>query len=90
MNRIKLGDNHSFGIEFYGKKARLVVYTGSVENVCRRESLKKLQNFIQSNENHLFKGRLQLHKNTAGISVLLKGEKVGDLSNQAFLRIIGE
>jgi hypothetical protein len=84
MNLIELDNNYTFGIESQGKKARLVVYKGGVENVCRQETLKNLTKFIQSDENHLFKGRLQLHKSPGGINVMVKGDLIGTLGDEVF------
>jgi len=67
------------------KKARLVVYNNGVENVCRKSTLKDLAVFMQSGENHLFKGRLQLHKVNSSINILVKGSKVGEIPVSGFL-----
>jgi hypothetical protein len=56
---IQLEENHTFSIEPQNKRVRLVVYKSGVEKVCRLETRKKLQKFLLSDENHLFKGRLQ-------------------------------
>lgn len=57
---IKLNGDYSFGVEESGKNLRLIVYNNGVEKVCRKYSPKKLRDFLQSNDNQLFKGRLQL------------------------------
>ena len=85
---IKLDNDHSFAVELSGKKARLIVYKGGVENVCRKESLKNIKEFIQSGGNHLFKGRLQLQKNTKGTGVIVKGEMIGMINDDDLLAVI--
>ena len=85
MNILKLDNRYDLAIENAGNKARLVVYNNGVENVCRKSTLKKLAMFIQSSENHLFKGRLQLHKANGGLNILVKGSKVGEIPIPGFI-----
>jgi len=85
---IKLDDRHSFDIEINGKNLRLVVYDNSVEKVCRKTTLKSLFEFIQSGENHLFKGRLQLFKNPNAIIIEVKGQMVGEIKAETLLNCL--
>ena len=89
MDQIALKNGYFLGIERIESRARLVIFEGNVEKVCRKESVKKLKDFVQSGENQLFKGRLQLHKNPAGISVLVKGEIVGEICGEDMLGMMG-
>jgi len=81
---LKLKNGYSFAIENEPGKVRLVVYNNGVENVCHKSTLKNLRQFIQSGDNHLFKGRLQLYKDEVGISVMVKGNIVGEISMEDF------
>ena len=90
MENLKLSDGHSLGIENGGKRVRLIVYNGGVENVCRKESLKKLEDFAQSGDNHLFKGRLQLFKDEVGINVDVKGKIVGRIPTADFINYLNK
>jgi len=74
---IKLNDDFLLGVENNEKKVRLIVYKGGVENVCRKENFNKLKQFILSDQNTAFKGRLQLHKSMDGIVVEVKGRVAG-------------
>ncbi|MEO6980262.1 MAG: hypothetical protein ABI113_17855 [Mucilaginibacter sp.] len=85
MNILKLDNGYDLAVENTDKKARLVVYNNGVENVCRKSTLKNLAAFVQSGENHLFKGRLQLHKVNGGINILIKGSKVGEIPISGFI-----
>jgi len=74
---IKLNDDFLLGVENNEKKVRLIVYKGGVENVCRKGNSNKLKQFILSDQNTAFKGRLQLHKSMDGIVVEVKGRIAG-------------
>jgi len=82
MEIFKLEENYSLAIEPLGKRLRLVVYLSGVEKVCRLETRKKLVKFLLSDENHLFKGRLQLAKTGPAISIVVKGQPVGVISGK--------
>jgi len=88
MNILKLNPGHTFAIENDGKQVRLVVYNNGVENVCRKSTIKSLIAFIQSGENHLFKGRLQLNKIPGGIGVLVKDRLVGEIPTGDFINCL--
>ncbi|WP_295670514.1 hypothetical protein [uncultured Mucilaginibacter sp.] len=85
---IKLYDPYSLDIENNGKNLRLVVYDGGVEKVCRKTSIKPLFEFIQSGENHLFKGRLRLFKNPDAIIIEVKGDVVGEITADTLLNCL--
>jgi len=85
---LELNREFSFAIEPGQKRVRLIVYKHGVENVCRKENVSKLHQFLKSGEGHLFKGRLQLHKNALGISVTVMGELVGILNNEELIKMI--
>ena len=72
MTILALNREFSFAIEPGQKRVRLIVYKHGVENVCRKENVGKLQQFLKSVGGRLFKSRLQLDKNVLGISVMVK------------------
>jgi len=88
MAAIKLNADFSFAIESDKKRARLIVYKGGVENVCRKESFKKLGQFIRSGEGRIFRGRLQLSKNQAGIAVEVMGKIEGMINVDDFINCL--
>ncbi|MDB5088678.1 MAG: hypothetical protein JWR09_2672 [Mucilaginibacter sp.] len=88
MNILKLDNEHAFSIENLDKQVRLVVYNNGVENVCRKSTLKNIGRFIQSGDNHLFKGRLQLNKMTDGIGVVVKDSLVGKITMEDFMNCL--
>lgn len=85
---IKLDDRYDLAIEISGKNTRLVMYDNGVEKVCRKTTLKSLFEFIQSGENHLFKGRLQLFKNPDAIAIEVKGRVVGEITAETLLNYL--
>jgi hypothetical protein len=88
MAALKLDNDFSFAIERGQKRVRLIVYKGGVENVCRKESVKKLGQFIGSDEDRIFKGRLQLLKTPAGIAVEVKGKIEGVMTMGDFINCL--
>jgi hypothetical protein len=85
---IELAKNYTFSIELQGKRVRLVVYLAGVEKVCRLETRKRLEKFLLSDENHLFKGRLQLAKTAGGITIVVKGEPVGVIGGKNLMDLL--
>ncbi|HVW97966.1 MAG TPA: hypothetical protein VHA56_18490 [Mucilaginibacter sp.] len=79
-----LNGDYSFNIENHDGKLRLVVCYGGVENVCHKTTSKNIAKFLQQSEDHLFKGRLQLHKKNELIEIFVKGHKVGEIPSSYF------
>jgi hypothetical protein len=90
MALVKLNDDMVFTIERTEKRVRLIVYKGGVENVCRMETFKNIERFILSDEDRIFKGRLQLHKNVAGVGIIVKGKLTGTINAKEFLNCLEE
>ena len=80
MILISLDNNQSLGIEKYDNRVRLVIVQNANEKACRKEHLKTIQHFLTNTDSTLFKGRLQLRKHSDNLSVLLKGECIGQIS----------
>ena len=60
----------------------------SSEFVCRKETEKKLKQFLRSTDDRIFKGRLQLFKKESSIGVAVKGEVIGMINEKDFLNLI--
>ena len=84
MESIYLNDKIKFSVEPKGKNIRLIASEADVELACRKESLKRINNFLSIENEHLFKGRLQLIKHKNQIDVKIKGLIVGSMEVQQF------
>lgn len=82
----RLTKNYTFSFETEGKKVRLVILDQDDEQACRRESGKKLLDFLSMDESQAFKGRLRLLKQGEEVSVFLKDECIGIVSRTDFSR----
>ncbi len=81
---IHLSPDHTFTIERYEKRLRLIVYKNGEEYVCRKESLGKLKKALATDDARIFKGRLQLLKHGDDIAVEIKRQPVGTISVSSF------
>jgi len=63
---------------------RLIVSKNDEEWVCRKEKLKKLFSFLEVDQQHLFKGRLQLFKSSDKINIQIKNEFISTISTEIF------
>jgi hypothetical protein len=86
MLHYPLNKNYTLSFETEGKKVRLVILDQDDERACRRESGKKLQEFLSADESQTFKGRLRLLKQGEEVSVFLKDECIGIVSRADFSR----
>lgn len=84
MNKIQLNNELSFSIEPFEKKVRLVVYQNKEEWVCRKETIKNIQAFLEKEESSIFKGRLRLSKVKSKIYVEVKKEVFGYIKQSEF------
>jgi hypothetical protein len=76
MSSILLKDGLYLILERYEKRVRLVITSNKTELVCRKESFRNLEQFLQSGQ-HIFKGRLQLYKDRSDVQVKVKDEILG-------------
>ena len=88
METINLDNNLLLTFEPDNKKLRLVITDGLAELACRKETPGNLRRFLTGGQSSLFKGRLQLHKSTGNIAVVLKGNPVGMASISNFTRVL--
>lgn len=85
---IQLKNNLSFSVDKDGSKIRLVVYQYDDEWVCRKETKKAMNEFLEQEEARIFKGRLQLYKYKDELTVEVKGSSVGIISVKQFSQMI--
>lgn len=83
-----LDHRREFSIEPDNKKVRLVIYQNAEELVCRKENLSRIKQFLMQKEARLFKGRLQLSKVDQEIHVEVKGEVVGIIQRDDFVKMV--
>ena len=84
MNGLKLNEAQNLLIERDQKRLRLVVYKNGDEEVCRKEYLRNINRFLLTENNRLFKGRLQLNKIADRIDVVVKGKTAGSIYADVF------
>src|SRR5450432_1900710 len=84
MGSLPLYNNFSLGIERYENRVRLIVYKDKEEWVCRKEGFSALKKFTEKHTDHIFHGRLQLHKEAETIHVEVKGEILGSIPVSQF------
>lgn len=88
MQQIILSEKLTLGFEPLGGKLRLIIFETDEELVCRKETIKKLQQFLSVKQAHIFKGRLQLRKNEDVIEVLVKQNSAGIISSNTFKKVL--
>lgn len=88
MNAIKLNDQLSFSVEQEEKRLRLIVSNDQEELVCHKSNRNEIERFFRTENNHLFKGRLQLGKNGNHISIIVKDKIAGVINLVEFERLV--
>lgn len=88
IQQLILNEQLILAFEPFGKSVRLVLSAGNEELVCRKETIKKLQAFLKLEENHIFKGRLQLDKHGDIIELQLKNKPTALVSVKDFEQIL--
>jgi len=84
MKTIRLNRTFKLGFENGTGKTRLVVFKNGEELACRKETFKNLNKFTNSAQKKIFKGRLQLFKDSGNINIEVKGEVVGTVQKEVF------
>jgi hypothetical protein len=88
MNTIPLTGQLSFAVDQEEKRLRFIVFNGDDELVCHKADRAELNRFIQTDANHLFKGRLQLYKKGDHVIVNVKGNIAGIIGLTEFEKLI--
>lgn len=87
---IILNEKYTLSFQQLGKKIRLTISEGDKELVCRKETLKNLDDFLLKEEIGIFKGRLQLYKHKAIIEVIMKGKPIAILSSKKMEKVLNK
>ncbi|WP_316737100.1 hypothetical protein [Pedobacter aquatilis] len=90
MENILLDDTFKLAFEKLPHKIRLIVFKNGEELVCRKEKLRMLFSFAETNTEHIFKGRLQFYKLGDKINVQVKNKLIGIISNADFKNALNE
>ena len=95
MKKIALNSHTQLALERYSERfdnrLRLVIINSKGEQLaCRKESFKKMELFMETEDKHIFKGRLQLFKIADKISVQVKGENIGSIDAGLFRQRLQE
>ena len=95
MKKIALNSQMQLALERYSERydnrLRLVIVNSKGEElVCRKEIFKKMEQFIKTEDERIFKGRLQLFKIADKISVQVKGENIGSIDAGLFRKRLQE
>lgn len=88
MDRFQFKNHLALVAEPYKGKLRFVVYANKEEFVCRIETIKNIEQFIQAKEARIVKGRLQLYKISNKVNVEVKGNRIGSITVQQLKQMI--
>ncbi len=75
-------------IEPSDKKLRLIIINNNQEIACRKEFRNKIIDFLEKENEWLFKGRLQLRKNNNLVEVYFKKALVDCISIPLFTKML--
>lgn len=87
---IILNEKYILSFQQLDKKIRLILSEGDKELVCRKETLKNLDEFLSKEEVGIFKGRLQFYKHTTLIEVIMKGKPIAILSSKKMENVLNK
>lgn len=87
---IILNEKYTLSFQQLDKKIKLAISDGDKELVCRKETLKNLDDFLLKDENIIFKGRLQLYKHQTIIEVFMKGKPIAILSSKKMADVLNK
>jgi hypothetical protein len=90
MKSMILHNGYELMFEADKNMVRLVITENGREYVCRKESFKNLETFLQTAKSNIFKGRLQLYKDPENVHVQVKGEMVGKIVVSRFQKELTE
>lgn len=84
MDMISLSNDFNLSFEKLPHAIRLIVSKNNEEWACRKEKLKNLFSFLETDKEHIFKGRLQLFKQYDRIDIQVKNIVIGTVSKESF------
>lgn len=79
MIQFPLSHLHNLIIENLDHQIRLIIIENEKEAACRKETFRKLEQFILLPEGSIFKGRVQLLKHGNRIEILMKNTHIGSI-----------
>lgn len=88
METFNLQNDLKFSFEKLPHTIRLIISKNDEEWVCRKEKLKKLFEFAEVDNEHLFKGRLQLFKLEDKVDIKFKNESIGTVLKVDFIQTL--
>jgi len=77
-----------FAIEPQDHRVRLILLQANKELACRKETTKRLQSFIDTDNETAFKGRLRLLTMDKQVAVYFKQTLVGHVNKEDFISIL--
>ncbi|MNK17137.1 hypothetical protein D3C87_353210 [compost metagenome] len=90
MKSIGLNNNLIFSIEPLVNSVRLIVSEVDHEIACRKETIKNLNSFLESDNEKIFKGRLQLSKLDQDIEVIINKIPIGKIPLYSFSQLLNK
>ncbi|QNN44564.1 hypothetical protein [Pedobacter roseus] len=90
MESINLENNLKLSFEKLPHTIRLIISKTDEEWVCKKETLKKLFEFVNIDQAHVFKGRLQLIKIDDRITIQIKNENISTISAKTFKEVLNK
>jgi len=90
METINLQNDFKLSFKKLPHTIRLIILKNDEEWVCRKEKLKKLFEFAEIDQEHLFKGRLQLFKSEDKVHVKVKNEFIGTILIEVFIKTLSK
>lgn len=88
MQQLTLDKHFSLLFEPLGKRLKLIIGKADEEIACRKETIKNLENFLQSDESTIFKGRVQFHKINEEIEIILKTKPIAKILAADFKQVL--
>ncbi len=83
-----MGNDIKFKVEASDKKLRIILINNNQEIACRKEFRNKIIDFLEKENEWLFKGRLQLRKNNNLLEVYFKKALVDCISIPLFTKML--
>lgn len=90
MKSIGFNNDLIFSIEPLVNSVRLIVTKASQEIACRKETIRKLNSFLEGDNEKIFKGRLQLSKLDQDIEVIINNIPIGKIPLYSFSQLLNK
>ncbi|WP_175633221.1 hypothetical protein [Pedobacter ghigonis] len=90
MESIYLQNNLKLSFEKLPHTIRVIISKNNEEWVCKKERLRKLLEFVNIDEAHIFKGRLQLIKMNDHITLQVKNENISTILTKTFIEVLNK